>query len=254
MAWVAVGGAAVSAIGNIAGASADAENAAQTRQEDREFEQWKMQAGRQDAMWNAQNAQGLYNANRDNLNASDRTNAAMQMHASKYSVANQQARFDAFEKEFGSVKDNVNNYFKTLSASSVKAQNNDAINARVAGVDARLAQSMAERGISSSSGIAIQALASNMIGGEMEKVQANRNVETEIAGVQSDFLTAQANNPLLARAPDWDAGILTEGEKDKLVTDRTASYDIAEQQALPDMPSVQAPEASGIGGVFGSLF
>ncbi len=260
MAWALVGGAAVSLVGNVAGGSMDAKNSAQQRQEDREFQQWQTEAGRQDQMFNAELGREQYGAeayNRTEANYANAQNqAAMGMHASKYNVANQQARYDEFQKEFGDIKDNVNNYFRTLSASSVKAQNIDDINSRMAGVDARLSQTMSERGISSGSGIAIQAIGQAMAQGEVSKVMANRNVETEIAQSQSQFLTAQANDPLLARAPDFEAGMLTDAEKDQFATkaNTQTTYDLPQQQALPNMPAVEAPKATGISGFLGSIF
>lgn len=253
-------GAGTSLIGNIAGGSMDAENEAQQSQESRELSLWNTEVGRQDDLWAAGLQQEQFGAQTVNQAALAENRLAAQASGDKYAVLEQQARYDAFQEQFGDVKDNVNNYFRTLSASSIKAQNIDDINKRVAGVDQRLTQTMAARGISGASGLSIQALASNMMAGETEKVMANRNVDTEVAQAQSSFLTAQANDPLLARAPDYAEGQLTQDELAGLTPNTVdnggiqTTYDIPEQQALPMMPEVEEPKATGIGGFLGSIF
>ena len=256
MAWGMIGGAAIGLVGNIAGGSMDAKNAAAQSQSDRELTQWQTEAARQDQAFNAQLGSNQFGAQAYNSALNSQNQMAQQMFSANYDIQNQQGRFDAFQAEFGDVKDNVNNYFRTLSASSVKAQNNDDINARMAGVDARLSQTLAERGIQSNSGIAIQMLGQNMIEGETAKVMANRNVNTEVAGAQSQYLTAQANDPLLSRAPDFNAGILTDTQRSSFVnTDNVqTSYEIPTQQALPTMPDVKAPPATGLSGFISSIF
>lgn len=259
MAWFLVGG-ATSLIGNIAGGSMDADNSAAQRSDDRDLAMWQAEAGRQDQLFGAQLGMaqfGAQAANQAGMFNAGQENALMQnMWDDKYGVANQQAKYDAFQAEFGDIKENVNNYFRTLSASSVKAQNIDDINSRMAGVDARLTQTMAERGISGSSGVAIQAIAQTMAQGETEKVLANRNVDTELASAKSQFLTTQANDPLLARAPDFEAGILTDAQKDQMNTTYTpqTGYAIPGQQELPDMPDVTPAPSTGIGGFLSSIF
>jgi len=254
-------GAVVGLVGDTAGASVDAENAAKQRQDDRELAMWKTEAGRQDSLWGAEMQREMYGAeayNRDRENSQNRhTQIAMSMYDRKYETKDRQARYDAFQEQFGDIKENVNNYFRTLSAASVKAQNNDEINTRLAGVDSRLSQTMAERGINPASGISIQALAGTAIAGEVAKVEANRNVETEIAGAKSEYLTAQANDPLLSRAPDFNAGLLGQNEIDAFKSNDTSkvqtTYDIPQQQALPSIGNITKP-TTGLSGLVGSIF
>lgn len=256
MAWGMVAGAAVSVVGNVAGGSMDAENGAQARQEDRELTEWQTKVDRQDQRWNAELGMNQWGAETENSMLRQQNSASVNMWGNKYGVENDQARFDAFQAEFGVIQDNVNNYFKTLSASSVKAQNNDSINARIQGVNQRLTQTMAERGIAPTSGVFIQAEMQNSMQGEMAKVEANRNVDTEVAGQQQQFMGAQANNPFLARAQDFEAGIMDTDERDSMVSKEglKTSYDIPKQQALPTMPEVKAPEKTGLSGFISSIF
>ena len=266
MAWAMVAGAAVGAISGMAGdkkANNEAKsqdvadrNAAADDYAGRLTDEGKYRAdignSRVDNQWG-----------QDNINASNRSQSAQNMFGTKYGIKNAQVNYDHLQGEFGDFADNIKSHFKTLSPSSVRAQNNDAFNEAMAVTLESTDQHLVEQGINPGSGFsaALKTMVKNNTA--TSKVLANRNVDTEVANAKMGFLDSAVQNPLFqARPVDFSEGMLSEGELNKLnftnpnqITDsEVQGYDVHNAD-LESRPKQSGGAFMGaVGGALGGLF
>jgi len=258
MSWVAVGGAAVGAVSGIAG-----ENEANAGIEGSNVQ---MQNTANNAYASAMNQQRSDFAGTQNLwqqmqfqqegaQARFQGQTAQGMFGTKYGIAQNQANYDSLQNEFGDMADNVAHHFKSLSPSSMKAQNNEKFNLAYANEMQGLSQQLTERGINPGSGMALALRSMTGMQTETGKIQANRNVETEIAQAQSGFMSSAAQNPLYSARPiDFSEGILNAGELNQLAP--KSQMDISGMTPEtwdPYKADVQQQSEMSGGGVLGAI-
>jgi len=266
MSWIMVGGAAAGAVSGIAGqneANADIEGSNVGAQNTANNAYALAMNQQRSGVAQTQNAWTQLQWQQGNANALFQGQTAQGMFGSKYGIAQNQANYDSLQKEFGDMADNVAQHFKSLSPSSMKAQNNERFNLAYANEMQGLSQQLTERGIDPGSGMALALRSMAGMQTETGKIQANRNVETDIAMAQSNFMGSAATNPLYGARPiDFSEGILNAGELSQLAP--TSSSDISGMTPETWDPykadvKLQSEMSGGgilgaIGGALGGLF
>ena len=164
--------------------------------------------------------------NQENLS----NQAALSLFDRNYDIANMQAGYDKFEAEFGDMQDNVYNTMKRLSSHSMEAQINDSFNQLLGYEMDQLHQKYQEMGVNPSSGF-YQASQIQLKNQAMsDKIKQTRNLDTEVAMTQQNFMNTAAENKYFVRPEDFDKGILTPDQRAQLVQQqditKASEYDI----------------------------
>lgn len=102
-----------------------------------------------------------------------------------------QKALQAWEKAFGSIKDNLNNYYNTLNPSSEAARKVQALEANYVQANTRLNESLASRGLSNS-GIATQAQAQLLSNLATQKAEAEYTAPQDVAKQQLGYFSSVA--------------------------------------------------------------
>ncbi len=187
------------------------------------------------------------------------------MFGTKYGIALAQANYDALQGEFGDMADNIAGHFKSLSPSSMKAQNNDRFNAAYAKEIQGLEQTLASRGIKVSSGLALALQGMASMTNATSKVMANRNVESEVAGQQMNFLGQAENSQLFhARPEDFNAGIMSQDQLGLMAPQYSnpeqideltpQGYEVAKANVLEGEKQSGGWLSGAVGGAAGAIF
>lgn len=190
-----------------------------------------------------QNARDILDWQSNNSMDNLYTQTAINMFDRNYGVANLQAGYDKYAAEFGDMQDNVYATMKTLSTASMNAQTNEAYQESLVYEMDNLQQDFTEMGINPKSGFykASQIALTNQ--NRSENIKANRNTEYEVASMKQDYMNQRAQNPYFSRAVDFDEGILTQDQKEGLVTDSradTRTYQNAADYEVRDWDIEQA--------------
>lgn len=267
MSLIAVGGAvAVGAVKGLAGDSTanQATEAQYIKEKNAEAQSWATGVTNQNKyVAETTNSRATDQWMQDNNQAVIQGQATQSMWDSKYAVGQAQTKYDALTAEFGDLADNIGTYFKTLSPSSIKAQNNDAFNSAYQTELEGMNQSLTEMGINPGSGFsaAMKGMLANT--NATQKVLANRNAEAQVAQQQAGFLDYASNNILFGGRPnDFNSGILDQSQVDQFaptnpnqITDTPVQgYDVQRADIQKGPEQTGGALTGAIGGALGSLF
>ena len=156
--------------------------------------------------------------------------AAVNLFDRRYEIENMQAGYDKFQDEFGDMQDNVYNTMKRLSSHSMEAQINERFNENLQIEMGGLQQRFAEMGINPSSGLYQASEMQLRMQTATNKIKETRNLDTEIAGIQQNFMNTESTSKYFTRPEDFEAGIMTDAEREAIIQpgdyQRAGEYDI----------------------------